>query len=294
MKTALAIIISFVFAQSGVKVEHSGTFPHGSCGSHRDCPDSLCCSEWGYCGSTDEYCGKGCQPLYGNCSNVSKTQCGPAFNYQVCDKGLACSKYGWCGSSDDFTGSGCEQKYSSIRCQSTETTKKTGSEKSTDATKKEEPKKEEPKKEEPKKEEPKKEDPKTEEPKKEDPKTEEPKKEDPPAPAPQPNPPVSGGGGRRGRLTWYEFKGVGGMCEGIAYPDEAMVCAMHTDIRECGRTIRITIPSGRSVNCRVVDECDKNHGCLPGTIDGTRGVWGALGVDLGVGVVNDISWEFVN
>jgi hypothetical protein len=197
------------------------------------------------------------------------------FDFQKCSEGLACSQYGYCGSSKDYTGLGCQPKYSSLKCDELKVdgkvTPQVGDAVPADESKKEEPKKEEPKKEEPKKDEPKKEDP----------------------PAPQPSPPVSGGGGRRGRLTWYEFKGVGGMCEGRAYPDDAIVCAMHTDIRECGRTIRITIPSGRSVDCRVVDECDKNHGCLPGTIDGTRGVWAALGVDLGVGVVNNIRWEFV-
>ena len=25
------------------------------------CPDGLCLSQYGYCGTTDEYCGKGCQ-----------------------------------------------------------------------------------------------------------------------------------------------------------------------------------------------------------------------------------------
>ncbi|KAM0916207.1 hypothetical protein ACQ4PT_010300 [Festuca glaucescens] len=34
------------------------------CGSQAGgalCPNCLCCSEWGYCGSTDQYCGIGCQ-----------------------------------------------------------------------------------------------------------------------------------------------------------------------------------------------------------------------------------------
>ncbi|RWR90605.1 class I chitinase [Cinnamomum micranthum f. kanehirae] len=34
------------------------------CGSQAGgalCPNCLCCSEWGYCGSTDAYCGTGCQ-----------------------------------------------------------------------------------------------------------------------------------------------------------------------------------------------------------------------------------------
>ncbi|RWR90608.1 chitinase Ib [Cinnamomum micranthum f. kanehirae] len=34
------------------------------CGSQAGgatCPDGLCCSQYGYCGSTDAYCGPGCQ-----------------------------------------------------------------------------------------------------------------------------------------------------------------------------------------------------------------------------------------
>jgi hypothetical protein len=112
----------------------------------------------------------------------------------------------------------------------------------------------------------------------------------PSVPAPAPG---GGGGGQSGRLTWYQFHGVGGMCQGRAYPDDAIVCAMHTDIRQCLRTIRITVPStGRSVDCYVVDECDRNHGCLPGTIDGTPGVWRALGLNLDIGVMS-IQWRFV-
>ncbi|KAL5213847.1 hypothetical protein ABZP36_002999 [Zizania latifolia] len=26
-----------------------------------NCPDGFCCSQWGYCGTTDPYCGAGCQ-----------------------------------------------------------------------------------------------------------------------------------------------------------------------------------------------------------------------------------------
>ena len=28
-----------------------------------------CCSEFGFCGSTADYCGVGCQPLYGSCAS---------------------------------------------------------------------------------------------------------------------------------------------------------------------------------------------------------------------------------
>lgn len=33
------------------------------------CPDDLCCSQWGYCGTGDAYCGDGCQS--GPCTVMS-------------------------------------------------------------------------------------------------------------------------------------------------------------------------------------------------------------------------------
>ncbi|RPB11863.1 glycoside hydrolase/deacetylase [Morchella conica CCBAS932] len=52
--------------------------PDGSCGASNGgykCPtDSYkCCSQYGWCGDTDEYCGTGCQSGYGTCSGGSTT-----------------------------------------------------------------------------------------------------------------------------------------------------------------------------------------------------------------------------
>jgi len=49
----------------------------GKCGTKygTTCPDGYCCSQYGYCGRTTEYCGKGCQSEFGKCdttSNVTK------------------------------------------------------------------------------------------------------------------------------------------------------------------------------------------------------------------------------
>ncbi|RVW97293.1 Ripening-related protein grip22 [Vitis vinifera] len=41
--------------------------------------------------------------------------------------------------------------------------------------------------------------------------------------------------------------------------------------------IRITAPSGRSVLAKVVDECDSADGCANNIVDGSDGVWAALG-----------------
>jgi hypothetical protein len=34
------------------------------------CTGGLCCSQWGYCGSTDEFCGVGCQSAFGSCTST--------------------------------------------------------------------------------------------------------------------------------------------------------------------------------------------------------------------------------
>ena len=32
------------------------------------CANNMCCSQWGYCGTTDDYCGAGCQSAFGRCN----------------------------------------------------------------------------------------------------------------------------------------------------------------------------------------------------------------------------------
>lgn len=39
--------------------DHSGG--QGGCGPYNECPNNLCCSQWGYCGTSAEYCGECCQ-----------------------------------------------------------------------------------------------------------------------------------------------------------------------------------------------------------------------------------------
>ena len=42
----------------------------GQCGNavQKRCPDSTCCSQYNWCGTTAEHCGTKCQPLFGKCS----------------------------------------------------------------------------------------------------------------------------------------------------------------------------------------------------------------------------------
>jgi hypothetical protein len=39
----------------------------GACSSTTPCPNGLCCSQFGWCGTSDAYCGSGCQS--GGCTS---------------------------------------------------------------------------------------------------------------------------------------------------------------------------------------------------------------------------------
>ena len=61
--------------------------------------------------------------------------------------------------------------------------------------------------------------------------------------------------------------------------------------RRCHKTIRITSKrDGRTVEARVVDECDSNYGCKDDVVDTSAAVWEALGLDTDVGVV-PVTWS---
>ncbi|KAJ0249409.1 hypothetical protein HA466_0149070 [Hirschfeldia incana] len=76
------------------------------------CPNGLCCSKEGYCGTTKPYCGPGCQS---QCNYVPPPtsppppdpyhpveQCGRQANGTLCPNGLCCSKWGWCGDTPPY------------------------------------------------------------------------------------------------------------------------------------------------------------------------------------------------
>ncbi|OUM68564.1 carbohydrate esterase family 4 protein, partial [Piromyces sp. E2] len=80
----------------------------------------------GYCGTTNDYCGSGCQSNYGVCSNNSVVistdgHCGSG--YGSCPSGQCCSKYGYCGTSKAHCGSGCQSSFGN--CDSSSTPKPT-------------------------------------------------------------------------------------------------------------------------------------------------------------------------
>ncbi|CAN9115600.1 unnamed protein product [Alternaria alternata] len=41
----------------------------------QQCPLGVCCSEFGFCGSTSEFCDKGCQKDFGGCGDVKRPSC---------------------------------------------------------------------------------------------------------------------------------------------------------------------------------------------------------------------------
>jgi len=108
---------------------------NGRCGTNDGvCPSGKCCSKYGYCGKSDDHCGKGCQSEFGECKTTTTTtstkkplptstndRCGKDDG--VCPSGKCCSKYGYCGKSDDHCGKGCQSEFG--KCKTTTTTTKT-------------------------------------------------------------------------------------------------------------------------------------------------------------------------
>jgi hypothetical protein len=86
-------------------------------------------------------------------------------------------------------------------------------------------------------------------------------------------------------------------CDGHYHSDHDMVVALSTGWyaggRRCHKLIRITSArTGRTVEAKVVDECDSAHGCRRNIVDTSPAVWKALGLDTNVGVV-PVTWSDV-
>ncbi|CAG8617411.1 5121_t:CDS:2, partial [Ambispora gerdemannii] len=59
----LAILSSVILLSTFVNAQQCGSQnPNGQCS------DNECCSQYGYCGTTDDYCGTGCQSDFGTCT----------------------------------------------------------------------------------------------------------------------------------------------------------------------------------------------------------------------------------
>ena len=251
-----------------------------NCGT--GCSD--CCSQHGYCGSSAEHCGYGCQADLsgaGKCAagvleNISNNgRCGIAAAGAKCPESLCCSQWQWCGDSVDhcLASKNCNPLLGKCWESEGDAPKKeeTGS---TSVTV-------------------------TEGEKKAPAKTESQAAETPRTQAP----PATGGSGgydRSSTLTWYTYGGAPNYCEGRTRAESDLVVAMSTgmlnargDCRRQISSIEIYSPSTRrSVRAQVVDMCDESHGCRPNVVDGTRGIWAALGIDLAQGV-HQIQWKWL-
>ena len=118
-----------------VKTASISDSKNGKCGNENGkCPSDKCCSKYGWCGTSSEYCdiSKGCQSEFGKCNDdandndnkdnidnksddslpISKDgKCGK--NVAKCPSGKCCSKYSWCGTGLDHCdiSKGCQSEF---------------------------------------------------------------------------------------------------------------------------------------------------------------------------------------
>ena len=112
-----------------------------------------------------------------------------------------------------------------------------------------------------------------------------------------PSPPVSSSTPAILTNNNFEKWGDGGgpsECDGKYHDNSERIVALSTRWYDggsrCGKMIRITAPSGRSVLAKVVDECDSADGCANNIVDGSDGVWAALGMDINLDEVH-VTWS---
>ena len=80
------------------------------------CPHGGCCSQYGFCGTSADYCAAGCQGRYGACDDEhvpqGNEQCGPAAGGASCAvSGSCCSRWGYCGFDTLHCDAGCQHAY---------------------------------------------------------------------------------------------------------------------------------------------------------------------------------------
>ena len=96
-----AVLLAALLISADVAAQDCGSEAGGA-----TCADNLCCSQYGYCGSTSDYCGTGCQS--GPCTSSSSSSSSGGGCNPPCDSDLCCSQYGYCGSTSDYCGTGCQ------------------------------------------------------------------------------------------------------------------------------------------------------------------------------------------
>ncbi|TLD28388.1 hypothetical protein PspLS_04097 [Pyricularia sp. CBS 133598] len=134
----LSLLLTLASPAFGAAV--SKISPDATCGktSAFTCQGSKwgnCCSQYNFCGSSDAYCGTGCQSAYGTCKTTTviptpsqglkvsqNAACGSGVTCQGSKWGNCCSSHGWCGSSKDYCGTGCQALFGSCDAVSTSST----------------------------------------------------------------------------------------------------------------------------------------------------------------------------
>ncbi|KAK1843988.1 agglutinin Isolectin 1 [Colletotrichum chrysophilum] len=114
-------IVTALFSLVGITAAAVST--DNTCGGTKGltCPGSLCCSQYNWCGVSDDHCGAGCQSKFGRCTTTSSSStkispdgtCG-GINAYTCTGGSfgnCCSQWGYCGNSDDHCLNGCQSKF---------------------------------------------------------------------------------------------------------------------------------------------------------------------------------------
>jgi hypothetical protein len=84
----------------------------GECSTSNPCQGGQCCSQFGFCGCSEAYCGQGCIDNCNGCDGRRKNahtmlSDGECSTSNPCQGGQCCSQFGFCGCSDAYCGQGC-------------------------------------------------------------------------------------------------------------------------------------------------------------------------------------------
>lgn len=111
MARIILFVLFFTKFCNSVVIDLAGDIRCGRDFNNALCSNNECCSKWGYCGTTVDHCGAGCQS---NCLQPSSPplstngRCGRDFNNALCSNGECCSQWGYCGTTVDHCGTGCQ------------------------------------------------------------------------------------------------------------------------------------------------------------------------------------------
>ncbi|OUM62879.1 carbohydrate-binding module family 18 protein [Piromyces sp. E2] len=76
-----------------------------------NCDEGSCCSKFGWCGTSEDHCGIGCQSEFGKCNDIGDRMIRCGSYYGSCSSGDCCSEFGWCGTTQDHCGNGCQSEF---------------------------------------------------------------------------------------------------------------------------------------------------------------------------------------